>query len=94
MSAVISPLEYPEVRAHLARLKAEHKRLMEGHRPAPASGLQQPHRRDTPAPPKPPLTLNIPLTPEILSLLKIAAAQDRNIQINPASLQALSTKLP
>jgi len=90
MSITLSPLEYPEVRAHLARLKAEHKRLLEGHRPAPALHP----RKHQPPPPTPPPTLNIPLTPEILSILKIAAAQDQNMRVNAATLQAISQRLP
>jgi len=71
-------LDYPEVQAHLAKLKAEHRRTLRGLPAAP--------RHPAPPPPEPakPLTLSIPLTPDVIRAIKAASGQHAQQQINAA----------
>jgi len=88
MQKAVSPLEYPEVQAHLARLKTDYKRMTGEQRPLAAIHS----RGKPPIPPPPPrarqhaLTLTIPLTAEILSALRISAGQERHMRIDADAL--------
>jgi len=83
----IPTLEYPEVQAHLSRLKAEHKRLLAGG-PATTPAVR---RHITSPAPQPnsghTLTLSIPLTPDTLRALIASAGKDWKMNLNAAKIE-------
>jgi len=85
MPTTLSSLEHQDVIAHLNRLKAEHKRLLD-HELMPSLGVRRKCSPSAPAPApaktRAALTLTIPLTQDVLNAFNSAQGRDWKIRIN------------